>query len=198
MFLVPVRYCWNELALDEGGVLVVLNSFYFFQNYLFLFFFFVFLQTSTFTQTTSNVFVVIRNALSCFLSKKKLQFELLVWSPRYTTIRLFELLRWHFMMEKTSRKLLTIMKFLKCCLNLKNSVLVNYLEKYDSRKLVLWKSFEIFKKSVILTRLLLFIFGITKPLFFIFFNYYILIYQSFTKLMLAKNSNIVDGQTNAS
>ena len=61
-------------------------------------------------------------------------------------------------------KLLTTAKFHKFCLNLQNFIFMN------SRKLVLWKVFEISKKNIILMRLLSFIFGIVKHLQIVFLN----------------------------
>ena len=43
-------------------------------------------------------------------------------------------------------------------------------ESLISRKLVLWKCFEISEKGIVLTKLLSFIFGIIKPLLITFFN----------------------------
>lgn len=92
------------------------------------------------------------------------------------------------------KKFSTITKFCKTCLHLKKFVIFNLLRKFDLRKLMFWKSFGIYEK-VSFWRMLLFIFGITKPLFPAFFRKHILIlsaiYNLTFNIRLAKNSKTI-------
>ena len=79
------------------------------------------------------------------------------------------------------KKFSTITKFCKICPHLKKFVIFNLLRKFDLRKLMFWKSFGIYEK-VSFWRMLLFIFGITKPLFPAFFRKHILILSAIYNL----------------
>ena len=53
----------------------------------------------------------------------------------------------------TRKKVLTTTKFCNLYLNTKNFVLLNFLGEPDSWKPALWKSFAIYQKSIMLTKL---------------------------------------------